>query len=118
VPMSDDSISVMAQPCSLAVRASRLAAIQPAVPPPTIAIFRIRESSPDTQALQLELDAQEQATSGVVVRERQILELKIRVLLLVGEIHHREQHAEIHSSGLEVVADLPVELSVWRRINA
>ena len=38
VPMSGDSITVMAVPVPGSARASMLAAIQPAVPPPTIAM--------------------------------------------------------------------------------
>jgi len=42
VPISGDSISVMAVPVPGSERASMLAATQPAVPPPTIAMLLIR----------------------------------------------------------------------------
>jgi hypothetical protein len=42
VPISGDSMTVMAQPVPGSARASMLAAIQPAVPPPTMAMRLIR----------------------------------------------------------------------------
>ena len=50
VPMSGDSMTVMAQPKPGRARARMAAAIQPAVPPPTMAMRLSRRSPPASEA--------------------------------------------------------------------
>jgi hypothetical protein len=50
VPISGDSMTVMTVRVPGRARARMLAASQPAVPPPTIAILRMRESPPAAES--------------------------------------------------------------------
>src|SRR5262245_50311128 len=100
VPISVDSISSIVH-VDPSTRASALAAIHPAVPPPTMAMRRMRRSlvasamkprlemhagadppsaPADFRSLHLQLEAEEVAPPRVGVRERHILELQVGVL--------------------------------------
>src|SRR5882757_1453531 len=143
VPMSGDSMTVMTAPVPGSARANILAAIQPAVPPPTIAMRFIcplsgeswsdmvieagscgekgppRRPEPDMAAtrgrlLEFTLQTDEESASAFIISKWQVRPLQIRVLHRVRQVLEREEHADVL---VVVVANLPVELAVWRGIN-
>src|SRR5271167_2730852 len=151
VPMSGDSITVMIVPVPGSARANMLAAIQPAVPPPTIAMRLIcklsaiprnldmRESHRTARrvpagartaagtlshrrtclgcggaGLELALYAEVEAATPVIIRERLIRPLQVRMLRFVGKVLHGEQDTDVL---VEVVARLRVERPIRRCID-
>src|SRR5271167_290071 len=151
VPMSGDSITVMMVPVPGSARANMLAAIQPAVPPPTIAMRLIcklsaiprnldmREShrtarrvpagartAAGTQShrrtcrrcggagLELALHAEVEAATPVIIRERLIRPLQVRMLRFVGEVLHRKEDTDVL---VEVVTGLRIERPVGCRVD-
>src|SRR5678815_3135076 len=65
--------------------ARALAAIQPAVPPPTIAIRLIRPSV-CIACSEVAADAEQYAPRTRIERERQVLELQVLTLILLGDV--------------------------------
>ena len=121
VPISGDSITLIEVPVPGRARARMLAAIQPAVPPPTIAMrlmCRVSVIPPLRKAscatLELALHAQEEAAPAVIIRERLVRPLQVRVLHRIGEVLYREEYPDML---VEVISHLPVELTVRRLEN-
>src|ERR1700690_3754094 len=132
VPISGDSMTVMTVPVPGKARARMIAAIQPAVPPPTITMRLIRLLSViatpirtierkkkhrhsggnrrgGARALEFALHAEEVTATAVIIGEWQVLPLQVGVLRGVGDVLRREKHTH----GLvEVVPDLRIQLPV------
>src|SRR5258708_17085182 len=64
------------------------------------------------RVLELALHAEKVTASAIVISERQIWPLQIRVLFGVGQVLEREEYAHV---AVEVIAELAVELPVRRR---
>src|SRR4051812_16735928 len=88
--------------------ANALAAIQPAVPPPTIAIRLIRPSV-CMDCSEVAANAEQYAPRSRLERERQVLELQILTLVLLGQVDRFERHPEPVA---ELVSDLRIDLVV------
>src|SRR5690242_19124290 len=108
VGMSGDSMSWIehVRPTFLA---SALAAIQPAVPPPTMAIRLIRRSACTDALSEVAADAEQDTSRSRLVCERQVLVLQILTLTLLGQVDPLQRHTEPVA---ELVGDLRIDLVV------
>ncbi len=89
--------------------ANALAAIQPAVPPPTMAIRLMRPSVCMDDFSEVAADAEQYAPRPRLEGERQVLVLQVLTLILFGQVDRFQRHTELV---VELVGDLRVDLVV------
>src|SRR5258708_7598176 len=81
-------------------------------PPVEIAPPRQGDRRGGGRPLEVAFHAGEETASPIVISERLIWPLQVRVLLCVRQVLERKEYSRV---AVEVIAELAVELPVWRR---